>query len=80
MKELHIKPKTLKLREDKVGKSLEYMSTGEKNPEQNINGFWCKIKNQQLGPHKIAKLSVRQRTLSIRQKSEQQIEKDLYQS
>jgi hypothetical protein len=28
----------------------------EKNPEQNTNGLCCKIKNQQMGPHKIAKL------------------------
>jgi hypothetical protein len=30
IKELHIKPETLKLIEDKVGESLEDMSTGEK--------------------------------------------------
>jgi hypothetical protein len=30
IKELHIKPETLKLIEEKVGKSLEYMCTGEK--------------------------------------------------
>ena len=30
IKELHIKPETLKLIEDKVGKSLEDMGTGEK--------------------------------------------------
>jgi hypothetical protein len=29
-KELHIKPETVKLREDKVGKSLEDTGTGEK--------------------------------------------------
>jgi hypothetical protein len=29
-KELHIKPETLKLIEEKVGKSLKYMGTGEK--------------------------------------------------
>jgi hypothetical protein len=32
MKELHIKPETLKLIEEKVVKSLEDMGTGEKNP------------------------------------------------
>jgi hypothetical protein len=31
--ELHIKPETLKLKEEKVGKSLKDMGTGEKNPE-----------------------------------------------
>ena len=30
IKELHIKPETLKLIEEKVEKSLEYMGTGEK--------------------------------------------------
>jgi hypothetical protein len=30
LKELHIKPETLKLIEEKVGKSLEDMGTGEK--------------------------------------------------
>jgi hypothetical protein len=30
IKELHIKPETLKLREEKVGKILEYMGTGGK--------------------------------------------------
>jgi hypothetical protein len=30
IQELHIKPDTLKLIEDKVGKSLEHMGTGEK--------------------------------------------------
>ena len=33
IKELHIKPETLKLIEEKVGKSLEDMGTGEKIPE-----------------------------------------------
>jgi hypothetical protein len=30
IKELHIKPETLNLIEEKVGKSLEHMGTGEK--------------------------------------------------
>jgi hypothetical protein len=33
IKELHIKPETLKLIEEKVGKSLEDKGTGEKIPE-----------------------------------------------
>jgi hypothetical protein len=44
IKELHIKPETLKLKEEKVEKSLEDMGTGE-NPSQNSNGLCCKIKN-----------------------------------
>jgi hypothetical protein len=56
LKDIHIKPVTQKFIEEKVGKILEDIGTGEKNPEQNINGFCCKIKNRQMGSHKIAKL------------------------
>jgi hypothetical protein len=38
IKDLHIKPETLKLIEEKVAKSLEHMGTGENIPEQNSNG------------------------------------------
>jgi hypothetical protein len=55
IKDLYIKPDTLKLREEKVGKSLEDGHRG-KIPEQNTNGLCCKIKNRQMGRHKIAKL------------------------
>jgi hypothetical protein len=48
IKEHHIKPETVKLIEEKMGKSLKHMGTGEKNPEQNTNGLCCKIKNQQM--------------------------------
>jgi flagellar motility protein MotE (MotC chaperone) len=57
IKELHIKPETLKLTEEKVEKSLEDMGGHRgKILEQNSNGLCCKIKNQQMGPHKIAQL------------------------
>jgi hypothetical protein len=36
-------------------KSRRYEHKG-KIPEQNSNGLCCKIENQQMGPHKIAKL------------------------
>jgi hypothetical protein len=45
IKELHIKPETLKLIEEKVGENLEGMGTGEKIPKHNSNGLCCKIKN-----------------------------------
>ena len=45
IKELPIKPETLKFIEEKVGKSLKNMGTGEKITEQNNNGLCCKIKN-----------------------------------
>jgi hypothetical protein len=56
IKDRHIKPDTQKLIEEKVRKNLEYMGIGEKLPEQNTDGSCSKIKNQQMGPHKIAKL------------------------
>jgi hypothetical protein len=43
IKELLIKPETLKIIEGKVGKSLEDMGTGEKF--LNSNGLCCKIEN-----------------------------------
>jgi hypothetical protein len=39
-----------------VGENLEGMGTGEKIPKHNSNGLCCKIKNWQMGTHKIAKL------------------------
>jgi hypothetical protein len=54
--DLHIKPNTLKLIEEQLGKSLDYIGTGEIFPEQNTSGLCSKMKNQQMRPHKIAKL------------------------
>jgi hypothetical protein len=45
IKELHRKPETLKFIEEKVGKRLEDMGTGEQIPEMNSNSLCCKIKN-----------------------------------
>jgi hypothetical protein len=53
IKDLHIKPDTVK------GESGEEPQThGHRGtfPEQNTNGLCSKIKNKQMGPHKIAKL------------------------
>jgi hypothetical protein len=44
IKELYIKPETLKFIEEKVGESLEDMGMG-KISKQNSNGLCCKIKN-----------------------------------
>jgi hypothetical protein len=45
IKELHIKPEILKLTEEKVGKSLRDICTGEKIPEQNSIDLCYKIEN-----------------------------------
>ena len=55
IKELHIKPETLKLIEEKWGKASKMWAQG-KIPEQNNNDLCCKIEDRQMGPHKIAKL------------------------
>jgi hypothetical protein len=44
IKKLHIKPDTLKLIEEKVGKSLEYMGTGEKF--LNRTAMACAVKSR----------------------------------
>ena len=57
IKELHIKPETLKLIEEKVGNSLEYMGKGGIFLKKNTTNVLCyKIKNGQMGPHKLIRL------------------------
>jgi hypothetical protein len=50
IKELHIIPDTLKLIEEKVGKSLEYMGTGEKFLNRTATGsiFLIKVPSFQI--------------------------------
>jgi hypothetical protein len=56
IKDFHIKPDKLKLIEEKVGKNLEHMGTGETFPEQNTKGLCSKINNRQMEPYIIANL------------------------
>jgi hypothetical protein len=57
IKDLHIKPDTLKLTEEKLGKTLEHMGTGEKflniSPKM---AYALRSRINKMGPHKIAKL------------------------
>jgi len=53
IKDLHIKLDTLKLIEEKLGKHLEYMGTGKNFLNKTPNGLCSKIKNQQMGSHKL---------------------------
>jgi len=53
---LHMKPETLKVIEEIVGKSLKDLGTRGKFLNRTAMGLCCKIKNQQMGPLKIAKL------------------------
>jgi hypothetical protein len=45
IKGLHIKPDMLNLIEEKMGKNLKHIATGEHFPEQNTNGSRSKINN-----------------------------------
>jgi hypothetical protein len=45
IKDLYIKPDTLKLIEEKLGKSIEHISRGDNFPQQNTNGSGSKINN-----------------------------------
>ena len=64
IKGLHIKPETLKLIEEKVGNSLEYMGKGGIFLKKNTTNVLCyKIKNGQMGPHKIDKIIPRSSNL-----------------
>ena len=55
-KELHIKPETLKLMEEKVGKSLEDMGTGEKFLNRIAMACAVRSRIDKMGTHKITKL------------------------
>ena len=74
IKELHIKPETVKLIEENVGKSLEDMGTGEKF--LNRTAMACAVRLRINKWDLInCKASVRHKTPSIRQKVHQQIGK-----
>jgi hypothetical protein len=57
-----------------VGKTLEDMGTGGKFLNKTAIFLCYNIENLQMGPHKIA-VSVRQKTMSIREKGHQLIGK-----
>ena len=56
IKELHIKPETLKLIEEKVGKSLEDMGTGEKFLNRTAMACAVRSRINKWGTHKLEKL------------------------
>jgi hypothetical protein len=70
IKDLHIKPYTLKLIEEKVGKSLEHMGIGEKF--LNRTPMACAVKSR-IDKWDLIKLQIfcKSGTLSIRHKGNQ---------
>ena len=74
IKELHIKPETLKLIEKKVGESLKDMGTGEKF--LNRTAMACAVRSR-IDKWDLIKLQSfsKQKAPSIRQKGHQQIGK-----
>jgi hypothetical protein len=75
IKELHIKPKTLKFIEEKVGKSLKDMGTGE--IFLNRTAMACAVRSR-IDKWDLIKCKtfIGQKILSIRQKCHQQIGKE----
>jgi hypothetical protein len=74
IKEFHLKPETVKLIEEKVGKSLEDMGTGGKF--LNRTAMACAVRSR-IDKWDLIKLQsfCKEKTLSIRQKDHQQIGK-----
>jgi hypothetical protein len=70
----HIKPDTLKLIEEKVGKILEHVGTGENFLNRTPIFLCSKINNGKMDLITL-EISARQRTLSIRQNGNQFIGK-----
>jgi hypothetical protein len=56
IKELHIKPETLKLIEEKIGKTLEDMGTGEKFLNRTAVACAVRLRIDKWDLYKIAKL------------------------
>jgi hypothetical protein len=80
IKEFYIKLETLKLTEEKVGKCLKDMGTGQKFLNRIAMACAVRSRIDKWDLIKKSKASVRQITLSIRQNGNQQIGKDLHQS
>ena len=74
VKELHIKPETLKFMEEKVGKNLEDMGTGEIFLNRIAMTFALRSRFDKWNLIKLQSFC-RQRILSIRRKGHQQIGK-----
>jgi hypothetical protein len=72
IKELHIKSETLKLTEEKVGKSLEDMGTGEKFLNRTAMAYAVRSRIDKWDLITL-QTSARQKTQSTRQKDHQQI-------
>ena len=75
IKELHIKPETVKLIEENVGKSLEDMGTGEKFLNRTAMACAVRLRINKWDLIKLQSTIVRHKTPSIRQKVHQLIGK-----
>ena len=71
---IHIKSDTLKLREEKVGKSMKHMGTGENFLNRTPVAYALRSRINKWDLIKLQRF-VKQKTLSIRQNGNQQIRK-----
>jgi len=78
IKDLHIKPDTINLIEEKVGKNLEHIGTGEIFLNRTPMAYALRSKIDKWDLIKC-KASVKQKTLSIGETATNRLGKDLYQ-
>ena len=78
IKELHIKPETLKLIEEKVGKSLEDMGTGEKFLNRTSTACHVKLRINKRDLIKLQSFCKTKDTVNKTKKATNRLGKDLY--
>ena len=77
IKELHINPETVKLIEEKVGKSLEDIGTGGKFLNRTAMAYVIRSRIDKWDHIKLQSFCRAKDTVTIRQKGHQQIGKEL---
>jgi hypothetical protein len=80
IKELHIKPETLNLIEEKVGKTLEDMCTGEKFLNRTAMACTVKVRIDKWDLIKLQSFYKAKDTVNKTKKATKRLGKDLYQS
>jgi hypothetical protein len=78
IKELHIKPETLKLIEEKVGKRLEDMTTGEKFLNRTAVACAVRLRIEKWDLIKLQSFCKAKDTVNKTKKATKRVRKDLY--
>jgi hypothetical protein len=80
IKELHIKPETLKLIEEKMRKSLEYMGTGGKFLNRTPVAYTVRSRINKWDLIKLQSFCKAKNTVNKTKRATNRLRKDLYQS